>query len=354
MHYRDSYAVIDTGRLNDNVAYIKKSTNKDIIAVVKADAYGCGYQEVAKTLQHVQHVKAFAVATLKEALSLRDIGIDKDILVLGAISIDKENIARVQKEDITLTIFSLEYANKLLPFDVKGIRVQIKIDTGMHRIGLSCKEELDLIYPKLVDNGFVVEGVFTHFATADDNVDHYNEQKELFYKIIDGYDFKYIHLDNSAAVLLQEDDRTNLARVGIGMYGIDPSFKVNPNLKQVMSLYARVIQVQAICKGDYVGYGYTYQAKKDTYIATVPLGYGDGFIRLNQGRDVYINGKFYPIVGRVCMDQMMIEVDQSIQVDDIVEIFGDHISLIDMAKQLNTIPYEIMCLISMRIERVYK
>lgn len=354
MHYRDTYAVIDTQRLIYNVEYINSKTNKDIIAVVKADAYGCGYQEVAKALQPVKHIKAFAVATLKEAVSLREIGIEKDIIVLGAIAKEKENLLLVKKHNITLTLFSIEYAMSLIKLQVPKIRVQLKIDTGMHRIGLVSKEQLDDIYPKLIQNDFIIEGVFTHCATADDNEIHYNNQKELFYKIIEGYDFKYIHLENSAALLMRSDDRSNIARVGLGMFGVDPGLNEDSNLKQVLSLYTKVIQVQKINKGEYVGYGYTYQCDKDTYIATMPLGYGDGFVRQNQGREVFINGKYYKIVGRVCMDQMMVEVDDTVKVDDIVEIFGDHISLIKMAKELNTIPYEIMCLLSRRIDREYK
>lgn len=354
MHYRDTYAIIDTNRLIENVNYIKETTTKDIIAVVKADAYGCGFKEIAKALNPVCHIKAFAVATLKEAISLREIGIDKDVIVLGAIAKEKENLILVKKHNITLTVFSIDYGFNLIDLCIEGIKVQIKIDTGMHRIGLASREELSLIYSKLLENNFIIEGVFTHFATADDNEQHYIEQKDLFYTIIDGYDFNQVHTDNSAALLIRDDKKSSVARVGIAMFGVDPAGIGNDALKQVLSLYSSVIQVQKIKKGDYVGYGYTYQSLKDTFIATIPLGYGDGFIRKNQGRNVYINGKYYPIVGRVCMDQMMVEVDETVSVDDKVEIFGDHISLCDMAKELETIPYEVMCLLSKRIERIYK
>ena len=138
------------------------------------------------------------------------------------------------------------------------------------------------------------------------------------------------------------------------MYGNDPAGNETEELKQVMSLYTKVALVKEVKKGEHIGYGYTYEADEDCLIATLPIGYADGFIRLNQGRNVYINGKEYPIVGRICMDQMMVKVDDHVKVHDQVEIFGDHISLARMAKELNTIHYEITCLVSERVEREYQ
>ena len=150
-----------------------------------------------------------------------------------------------------------------------------------------------------------------------------------------------------------QDNKSNLGRIGIVMYGIDPAGNESDYYKQVMSLFTRVSMVKKIKAGSRVGYGLTYTAKQDEYLATLPIGYADGIIRKNQGRRVYINGKYFEIVGRVCMDQMMVRVDESVKVGDKVEIFGDHISLASMAKDLDTIPYEIICLISKRVERIY-
>lgn len=175
-----------------------------------------------------------------------------------------------------------------------------------------------------------------------------------FYEIIGDHSFQYIHCQNSAAMMYHNDEKSNIARIGIAMYGVDPAGEESQELKQVMSLYTKVTMVKKVAKGERIGYGLTYTADQDEYIATVPIGYADGFIRANQGREVYINGHYYPIVGRICMDQMMIRVDETIKVHDLIEIFGEHLSLSRMAKELHTIPYEITCLVSERVERVYQ
>ena len=234
--------------------------------------------------------------------------------------------------------------------------MHIKIDTGMNRIGLKTKTEFEDVlrnYPKDI---FQIDGVFTHFATADDPLqnDAYENQLNMFYDIVGDHQFRYIHCQNSASMMYHHEEKSNLARIGIAMYGVDPAGEESVHLKQVMSLYSRVVMIKKIKKGEKIGYGLTYTAPEDEYIATLPIGYADGFIRANQGRDVYIQGKYYPIVGRVCMDQMMVKVDEHIKVHDEVEIFGDHMTLSRMAKELKTIPYEIVCLISERVERIYQ
>ena len=173
-----------------------------------------------------------------------------------------------------------------------------------------------------------VEGIFTHFATADGDDEAYEKQRSLFYEMIGNCKFKYIHCCNSAAMTYHHDEKSNMGRLGITMYGCSPNGEEETKFKQVMSLYTKVAMIKKIPAGDQVGYGLTYTAKEDEYIATLPIGYADGFIRKNQGRKVYINGKYY-------------------------EIFGEHISLESMAKDLDTISYEVLCLISKRVPRVY-
>ena len=356
MIYRDTYTVINVDRLIENVEYLYQHVKKDIMAVVKADAYGCGYKEVSKALHELPFIKVFAVATLKEAIKLRAVGITKDILVLGAIVKNVEDIKLAIEYDISLTVFSLEYARHLASskaFDEK-LKVHVKIDTGMNRIGLKTKQQYLEVIDLLKQTNFQIEGVFTHFACADESYQLYQQQKERFYEIIGNDQYRYIHCENSAAMLYHQDNDSNLCRAGIAMYGVDPAGNESQKLKQVLFLYTKVAMVKKVSQGEKIGYGYTYELPHDGYVATLPIGYGDGFIRQNQGRNVYINGQFFPIVGRVCMDQMMVLVDETIKVDDTVEIFGDHITLAMMAKELNTIPYEVMCLISKRVERVYQ
>lgn len=351
---RDTYAVVNLNNLKYNVEKVHSEFKRPLIAVIKADAYGHGYKEVANFLKDIDYVKMFAVATLPEAIALRELGIKKGILILGAIPMSKEDIDLAIKYDITLTMVSLEYMHLLeTMIDDKLLKVHIKLDTGMHRIGLTSKAELDELLATIDHSKFNVEGVFTHFATADCDEEAFKQQQQYFYEMIDAYKFKYIHCCNSAAMAYHHDDISNLGRIGISMYGCDPAGSEHHDYKQVMSLFTKVALVKKIHKNDKVGYGLTYTATQDEYLATLPIGYADGFIRSNQGRQVYINGKYYEIVGRVCMDQVMVRVDDSIKVGDQVEIFGDHISLERMAKELNTISYEVICLVSKRVPRVY-
>lgn len=352
---RDTYAIINLDNLKFNVDLVYKQFKKPLMAVIKADAYGHGYKEVASFLKDIDYIEMFAVATLPEAIELRELGVTKGILILGAIPTSKEDIDLAIQYDISLTMVSVDYL-KLLNEIVdpgKQLRVHIKLDTGMHRIGLTSKDELRTLLKMIDPDKFNVEGIFTHFATADGDEIEYEKQYHLFYDMIGNCRFKYIHCCNSAAMIYHGDDKSNIGRLGITMYGCSPAGNEGEPYKQVMSLYTKVAMIKIIEAGAKVGYGLTYTAKQKEYIATLPIGYADGLIRKNQGRKVYINGKYFEIVGRVCMDQMMVRVDDSVKIGDRVEIFGDHISLESMAKDLDTISYEILCLVSKRVPRVY-
>ena len=332
---RDTYAIVDLDHLKYNVELAHSEFKRPLMAVIKADAYGHGYKEVASFLKDIDYIEMFAVATLQEAIELRELGINKGILILGAIPTSKEDIDLAIKYDISLTMVSVAYLKLLDHLIDKGqtLKVHIKLDTGMHRIGLMSKEELSTLL-KLVDpDKFNVEGIFTHFATADGDDEAYEKQRSLFYEMIGNCKFKYIHCCNSAAMTYHHDEKSNMGRLGITMYGCSPNGEEETKFKQVMSLYTKVAMIKKI--------------------PALPIGYADGFIRKNQGRKVYINGKYYEIVGRVCMDQMMVRVDENVKIGDQVEIFGEHISLESMAKDLDTISYEVLCLISKRVPRVY-
>jgi alanine racemase len=358
--YRDTYAKVNLPNLNKNVETIYEKEQKPLIAIIKANAYGMGYKHVANAIKDNPHIKLFAVATLKEAVDLRELGVKQDILILGAIPLEDLEIAI--KEDISLPLFSFDFLKEILAnhhFD-RPVKVHIAIDSGMNRIGFKSREEYEQAMRMIDPDKIAVEGIFTHFATADEpdneaqNV-NYEKQLALFKSIVGNNKFKYIHCDNSAAMMFHHSNFGNLGRIGIALYGIDPRGVDNDELKPVMSLMTKVAMLKRVPKGEKIGYGATYTTAEDgEYIATLPIGYADGFIRANQGRHVYINGRLYPIVGRVCMDQCMVKVDENVHVHDDVEIFGDHLSINDMAKDLNTIPYEVLCLISPRVERVYE
>ena len=352
--HRDTYAMINLKYLKENIETIYKRFKRPLMAVIKADAYGHGYKEVASYIKDLEYIEMFAVATLQEAIELRELGITKGILILGAVPTTKEEIELAISYDISLTMISLEYMYHLQTLiSNKPLKIHIKLDTGMQRIGLTNKKELEEMLQTIDRRKFILEGIFTHYATADGEEAAFVKQQQLFYKLVGQHEFKYIHCCNSAALAYHQDNKSNLGRIGIVMYGIDPAGNESDYYKQVMSLFTGVSMVKKIKAGSRVGYGLTYTAKQDEYLATLPIGYADGIIRKNQGRRVYINGKYFEIVGRVCMDQMMVRVDESVKVGDKVEIFGDHISLASMAKDLDTIPYEIICLISKRVERIY-
>lgn len=354
MLLRDSYAVVDLKRLKNNIEKVHARFNRPLMAVIKADAYGHGFKEVALYIHELEYLEMFAVATLEEALELRELNIKKGILVLGAVPTRRAQIELAIENEISLALVSLEYYYLIKSFKLdKPVKVHIKLDTGMGRIGLQNEQQLKELLDDINPGQFEVEGIFTHFATADGDEAEYKKQLEKYYRMTKGLKFKYMHCNNSAGMFYHDERVSNLGRIGITMYGLDPAGEHRGEFEQVMSLYSNVVMVKKIPKGSKVGYGMTYTAKSDEYIATIPLGYADGFIRKNQGREVYIKGKYYQIVGRVCMDQCMIKVDESIKVGDQVEIFGDHISLDSMAKELDTISYEVICLIK-RIPIIYK
>lgn len=349
--YRDTYSMIDLSALKDNLHYIHETSKKPLMAIVKADAYGHGAIQVARIASFMPYVEMFGVATLGEAIELREQGITKGILVLGAIC--EKDLYLASQYDISICLYSLDYLQRLI-LSKQSLKVHIKIDTGMNRLGFKSKEDFEKAL-KLIQNNpaIIAEGVFTHYGAADEPNDTYDRQFKRFKAIVQNHSFKYIHASNTAGALYHHEDFTNMVRAGIAIYGIEPDGHEDTSLKQVMSLKTKVVMVKQIQKGECVGYGFTYQAQQDEYIATVPIGYADGIIRKNQDRFVYINGHEYQIVGRVCMDQMMLRVDKNVQVGDEVEIFGPHISLNRMASELETIPYEVLCLISLRVERKY-
>ena len=355
MKYRDTYVEIDLTKLRQNIDYCYEQTNKPMMAILKANAYGHGYEEIARATKDNDKIITYGVATIKEAIDLRNIGITKDILVLGPIPLQELKLAI--DYDISLALYSIPYLdkiNRLNTFD-KPVKVHIAIDSGMNRIGIKNIDEYNTLISNIDTSKVTIDGIFSHFATADEPDDYeYNKQLELFKDITANCNYKYVHIDNSASILYHDNNYGNMARLGIAMYGVEPNGEESDNLKQVMSFYTKVAMVKKVPKGEKIGYGMTYKADTDILVATLPVGYADGLIRSNQGREVYINGNYYPIIGRVCMDQCMIKVDDNVKLGDIVEIFGEHISLSRMAKELETIPYEITCLISPRVERIYK
>lgn len=358
-YYRDTWAEIDLDAITHNVKQIKDlHPTKEIFAVVKANGYGHGDAEVSKVAIEAG-VSCLAVSGLDEALRLRQSGIEVPILVLGMTRL--KDVALAAENNISLTAHDEMWIEHLvsLPLE-KKIKVHLKIDSGMHRLGLMDANQIQTNFNLLKTAPMVeVEGIFTHMATADCDKEYLDYQIQNFKNLISNLDLsgvKYVHLENTATLLQKEFDFDHAIRLGIGLYGVNPDANFIPidfDLKPALKLLSNLVQVKQIKKGDKVGYGSTYEAKNDEWIGVVPIGYADGWIRLHQGRCVIVEGHECEIVGRVCMDQMMIRLPKQFPMGTTVTLIGDGMPVERVAKEIGTISYEILCLISDRVPRVY-
>lgn len=355
----------------DNIAYnminIRKSVDKKtkIMAVVKADAYGHGAVEVAKTALY-NGANWLGVAIIDEAIELRKNNIFEPILILGHTI--EYKLLQVIKYNITQTIFSYDMAKKLSNEATKigkSVDIHIKIDTGMSRLGfLPTEESIEEIIAIKNLPYINITGIFTHFATADmEDKKFAKEQFEKYMWFIDKLEKKGVsnlikHISNSGAILDLEEYRLDMVRAGIILYGMYPSSQVlkNINIKPAMSLKTHISYVKEIDKNISVSYCRTYFTNKKTKIATIPVGYADGYARIlsNKAR-VFVNGYYANVIGNVCMDQFMIDVTHipNIKEGDIAILMGQDITAEELASLQNTINYEIVCNIGKRVPRVY-
>lgn len=364
-YYRDTWAEINLDAIFENAANMKKHLDPEVtlFAVVKANAYGHGDIEVAKTAIQAG-AEYLAVAFLDEALALRKKGITAPILVLGASRPEDAQIAA--KEAITLTVFQAGWLEAAQPFlEETVLNIHVKCDSGMGRIGIRKQEEMNEIERFLQKtNCIVVEGIFTHFATADQlDTDYFTKQLARFEEMLTWLKEKpkYIHAANSAALLRFPSAVFNSVRMGISLYGLSPSVEMKNilpfELKPAFSLKTKLVHVKNISKGQSVSYGATYTAEEDTWIGTLPIGYADGWIRMLQGQEVLLEGERFPLVGRICMDQCMVKLSQEFPLGTEVTLIGKNgtecITVDDIAEKLNTINYEVTCMISSRVPRMY-
>ncbi|WP_175986478.1 alanine racemase [Bacillus sp. Marseille-Q1617] len=365
--FRDTWAEINLDYLTENIKNIKQhiaSDEVEMFAVVKANAYGHGDVQVALTaLEAGAH--GLAVAFLDEAISLRKGGVQAPILVLGATRAKDVNLASFH--NISLTTFSLEWleeaANELE--ETSSLRLHIKCDTGMGRIGVRSAEELKKMETFINSSSRLhLEGIFTHYATADELDDTYlDRQLEMFEEMLGVLDERprYVHSSNSAAALRKSTTHFNAVRVGIAMYGLSPSQEMKGvlpfPLKEVFSLHSRLIYTKELKAGDKISYGATYESSGNEWIGTIPIGYADGWLRKLQGQQVIVDGKRSPIVGRICMDQCMISLPGPLKPGAKVTLIGieedEAVSIDEIAEKLETINYEIPCIISTRVPRIY-
>ncbi|MFR9295238.1 MAG: alanine racemase, partial [Turicibacter sanguinis] len=264
--------------------------------------------------------------------------------------------------NIALTAHDECWISKLVELPLETpVKVHLKIDSGMHRLGLTTKEKVKETFELLKAAPKVeLEGVFTHMATADCDADYLEYQIKTFESLIEDLDLssiKYVHIENTATLLQREFEFDHAIRLGLGLYGINPDATFIPlefDLKPALRLYSKITQVKRINKGDKVGYGATYTAENDEWIGVVPIGYADGWIRAHQGRNVIVEGKECEIIGRVCMDQLMIRLPHEVEMGTMVTLIGDGMPVERVADEIGTISYEILCMLSDRVPRVYK
>lgn len=368
---RPTWADINLDNVAHNIREVRRCVgdNVAISAVIKADGYGHGALHIAQTLLD-NGANQFSVATLSEARLLRKSFPDVPILILGYTPVSQ--IEEVIHHQLTQCVFDealiLQYAT-VAEAVKKPLRLHVKIETGMNRLGFLPKEETIHVLKKAMSQGPIdIEGVFTHFACADEaDQTHTRLQGETFKGFLallkeHGVSIKMVHACNSAGIMAYPEYHFNMVRPGIMLYGLYPSqhMKAYPIfLKEVVSLKTRVAQVKRLIKGDGVGYGQTFVAQGDMQSATLPIGYADGYVRGLSGKGMgIIAGIKRPIIGRVCMDQCMLDVTGlMIDAGEEVVLIGkqgaEKITVDDVAAWMGTINYEVVCLISKRVPRCY-
>ncbi|MBD0379713.1 alanine racemase [Paenibacillus sedimenti] len=375
--YRPTWVEISLDALRSNIEGFQKVLPKGMktMAVVKADAYGHGAVGVSKEAI-AAGVDYLGVAFFDEALELRNAGITAPILVLGYTP--PEGIEMARQKDVTIAVYSHEVLDALRKQveehkgreQEKKLKIHVKLDTGMGRLGLHTeKDAIPFIEQALALPNVEVEGLFTHYANADEIDKTYTiEQFRRFERIVEYFKrkeikFPYIHAGNSAAAIDLPNLTYSMVRLGISMYGLYPSEEVNKQkieLKPVLSLKTGIVHLKTLPPNSGVSYGTIYFTKSEEKIATLPIGYADGFSRmLSTKAEALIRGQRVPIVGRICMDQCMANVSEvpDVQAGDEVVLIGEQdgerITVEDVARLLGTINYEVTCMISHRVAKVY-
>ena len=373
-HYERIYAAIDLDAISHNMDMIQQkiSSGTKIISVVKTDGYGHGAVPIARELESKDYMYGFATATAEEAFILRKAGIKKPILVLGYVF--PYTYEQMIREEIRFTVFREDMLNQIEEEALrqnKNAFVHVKVDTGMSRIGVFPNETgIQFVSQVLRSRNVELEGIFTHFAKADyeDKTAAYT-QFSIFEKFCSDleqqldFTIPLKHCANSAAAMEMLETHLDVVRIGISMYGLWPSEEMNKNsydLKPAFSLHSHIVYLKTLDAGCEIGYGGTFKTLKPTKVATIPVGYGDGYPRtLSNTGYVLIRGKKAPILGKICMDQFMVDVTD---IHDVEE--GDEVVLIgSMGNEVITMEalgeladrfnYELVCVIGKRVPRIY-
>lgn len=371
-HLRPVWAEVDLDKLAYNMREIRKiAKSKNIIAVVKADGYGHGAVDIAPVLLQ-NGANGLAVAVISEAVELRRAGIEASIMVLGFTP--PNLIDNLLRYDIEQTVINYEFAKELSNIARKKnkiAKIHIAVDTGMGRIGfLPNDKSIDEIYKISQLPNIEIEGLFSHFSSADEGDKEYTKLQvkrfDDFYSKLKNLNIKINnrHIGNSAAIIDLPETHFEAVRPGIILYGYYPSNEVvkdKVKLKPVMSLKSNIIHIKTLPPGEHISYGRRFKTERESVIATLPVGYADGYTRLLFGKaKVIVNGKFAPVVGTICMDQCMIDITNidGVELGNEVILIGedDHnnkFTADNVAELLGTINYEVVCAINKRVPRVY-
>lgn len=393
--YRNTYVEVSVENIKYNIRQLINCCPKYkwFFGVVKGNAYGHGY-EIAKYIAD-SGINYLAISSLDEALKVRKYNVDIPILCLEPIPVEYLEIC--VQNNVAITVHCIEYVEKLKKWlqentigENQVLKIHLKIDSGMNRLGFKDCSDIKAVYNEFVVNkkeNVQIEGIYTHFATTGFLDKEWDNQLDNFKKItkeIDLTKIPIVHLDRSITCVTHPSiELANGARFGLAMYGYTINKPQNPksfldklvsikhrstikkynisqvnldnipNLKPALTLKTEVMQIKKIKKGEFVGYGATYRARNDEYIATLPIGYADGIDLRNLGRYVYINSKPYEIIGSVCMGMISIRVDESVKLGDVVEIINEKINAQDIAKHTGQTTYSVITNISYELPRVY-
>lgn len=373
-HYERVCAKIDLDSIENNLNEMKKNLSKDtkMFLTVKADGYGHGALPIAWEMEKKDYVFGYTVATAEEAMQLKEGGVQKPILILGYTF--PYSYQEIVENDIQSTVFKddvIEALNMEAVKQNKICKVHIKVDTGMSRIGVHPDVKgKEFVKKALSLTNIKVEGIFTHFARADetDTANAY-EKMNIFHAFVAecekecGYKFPTIHCLNSAGIIGMNESNDNLVRAGITIYGLWPSDEVRKDIVKLhpaLSLESHIVYIKTVNEGTPVSYGETFFTKRKTTIATIPVGYGDGYPRTLSGKGyVLINGKKAPIVGRVCMDQFMVDITdiEGVNENDKVILIGndgeEKITMEELGRLSLRFNYELACDLGKRIPRLF-
>lgn len=367
-YHRPTKVIVNTTAITENVAQaLKKIGNSELFAVVKADGYGHGAHPAARAAL-LGGASGFCVATIDEGIDLRQAGFSQPILILGVTNPSYVKI--ILEYNLSMTVTTLADLDRIIlelaQLDTsKKLKIHLKIDTGMGRIGFLNTIDLQMAVEKIATHvNMEWEGIFTHFAKADtQDSGYWEEQRDIFTAFLDSLPQlpRYVHVNNSATTLWHPNKIGNMVRYGVAMYGLNPSggeLIPTENLRPALELVSELVQVKRVPKGTHISYGATYTSEQAEWIGTVPIGYADGWLRKMQGFALLVAGHYCEIVGRVCMDQLMIRLPQEFPVGTKVTLIGENggetISMQQVADYLETIHYEVACTISDRVVREYQ